>query len=82
MADQDRPNQNANKEKAEGGRRDTEQHIGRNAADGLNLGVGQGGPERPTQREADDVLNRSAGERYDTPRRYDEDDSSEEEDRN
>jgi hypothetical protein len=47
----------------------------------LRLG-GQGGPERPTQREADDVLNRSAGERYDTPRRYDEDDSSEEEDRN
>jgi hypothetical protein len=31
MADQDRPNQNANKEKAEGGRRETEQHSGRNA---------------------------------------------------
>jgi hypothetical protein len=44
--------------------------------------TGQGGPERPAQREAEDVLNRSAGERYDTPRRYDEDDSSEEEDRN
>jgi hypothetical protein len=72
MADHDRPNQNANKEKAEGGRPDTEQHRGRDAARGVKLG----GPERPTQREADDVLNRSAGERYDTPRRYEDEDSS------
>lgn len=40
------------------------------------LGGGQGGPEKPTQREADDVLNRNAGERYDTPRRYEKEDSA------
>ena len=30
------------------------------------------GPELAHERDADDVLNRSAGERYDTPRRYEE----------
>jgi hypothetical protein len=37
------------------------------------LGGGQGGPERAGEREVDDVLNRSTEERYDTPRRYEED---------
>ena len=32
------------------------------------------GPELADERDADDVLNRSAGERYDTPRRYEKDD--------
>ena len=41
------------------------------------LSGGHGGPERPTQREADDVLNRSAEERYDTPRRYERESSDE-----
>jgi hypothetical protein len=32
------------------------------------------GPELARERDADDVLNRDARERYDTPRRYDNDD--------
>jgi hypothetical protein len=31
------------------------------------------GPELAHENEADDVLNRSTGERYDTPRRYEDD---------
>ncbi len=34
------------------------------------LGGGQGGPEKASEREVDDVLNRSEEERYKTPRRY------------
>ena len=36
------------------------------------LGGGQGGPEKAGERDVDDVLNRSAEERYETPRRYEE----------
>lgn len=32
------------------------------------------GPELPDERDADDVLERSAAERYDTPRRYEKED--------
>ena len=34
------------------------------------LGGGQGGPEKASEAESDDVLNRSAEERYRTPRQY------------
>jgi hypothetical protein len=40
------------------------------------LGRGARGPELPDEREVDDVLNRSEEERYETPRRYEEDDGS------
>jgi hypothetical protein len=62
MADQSKPDKNANKDKAEGERPDAG-FVG-----------GQGGPEVSSQQEAEDVLNRNAEERYDTPRRYEEGD--------
>ena len=34
------------------------------------LSGGRGGPEVASERQADEVLDRSAEERYDTPRRY------------
>lgn len=48
----------------------TSEHSTQAAA---GLGGGQGGPERASEPEADDVLNRSVEERYRTPRRYEED---------
>jgi hypothetical protein len=38
------------------------------------------GPEVSSEREADEVLNRSAEERYDTPRQYEEGDLDEQTD--
>lgn len=39
------------------------------------LSSGRPGPEVASEREADDLLNRSSEERYDTPRRYEEGDT-------
>lgn len=39
------------------------------------LTSGRRGPEVASEREADDLLNRDAEERYDTPRRYEEGDT-------
>ena len=41
------------------------------------LSGGRGGPEVPSEHQADEVLNRSAEERYDTPRRYEEENADE-----
>lgn len=38
------------------------------------------GPEVPSEREVDEVLNRSAEERYQTPRNYEEGDDDEQTD--
>lgn len=43
------------------------------SASGVSAGRG---PELPNEQEADDVLNRNTEERYDTPRRYEGEDSS------
>lgn len=45
---------------------------GEKPAGGLS---GRGGPELPSEYQADEVLNRSAEERYDTPRKYEEDEA-------
>ncbi|HVL67772.1 MAG TPA: hypothetical protein VM364_10950 [Vicinamibacterales bacterium] len=42
------------------------------SASGLSGGKEPGGA---SEREADDLLNRSSGERYETPRRYEEGDT-------
>ena len=83
MADQDRPNQNANKAKAEGERGDIERNYPKDDAD--NAG---GITNRPLSDEVEsqqqvpergqDVLNRSTEERYDTPRRYEEEEQQQE----